>query len=191
MLESAKEIWNIIKGRVITDLNLVGVIVLLWIVDHTNANILPFVSFLPAALQPIAKFIVPMIWWAVCQYCIVLSRTVAITKTASDYQAEIEHIRSVLAQDFTDIHDSPTARTVVTDAAKIVVPAVVAVVDKEIPIAAPVVDAVVHAAEQAAGLDAVGAASNPAGETKEPVHTPPVIVSPVVVEPATVTGTAA
>lgn len=186
MIESFKQIWDIVKGRVITDLNLIGIIVLMWIVSHTNANVLPLVGDLPTAVQPIAKFIVPIIWWGVCQYCIVLSRTQAVLNTSQTYQQEIEHIRSVLAQDYTDIHNSPTAKTIVLDVAKTVIPAAEAVVERELPAAAkPIIEEAVKVAEQAAGLDAVGAASNTAGEA----HTPPVIISPVVVEPATATGT--
>lgn len=184
MLESFNQIWKIIRGRVITDLNVIGVIVLLWIVSHTNGSALPVVNLLPAGLQPVAKLVFPVAWWAICQYCIVLSRTEAVVKTAADYQAEIEHIRAVLAQDYADIHDSPTAKTVIEDVAKVAIPLVEAAVVHELPIAAPIVEAAVHAAEQAAGLDVNGTAPNTAGGE----HVPPVVISPVVVSPGTATG---
>lgn len=184
MLENLKPIWAIIRGRVITDLNVIGVIILMWIVAHINSNTLPVVNMLPAALQPLAKLAFPVAWWAICQYCIVLSRTEAVTKTAAEHQAEIEHIRAELARDYTDFRETPTVKTVAVDVAKTVIPMAEAAVIKEIPIAAPIVEAVVHAAEQAAGLDVQITASNTAGGE----HVPPVVNSPTVVAPGTAAG---
>lgn len=166
MLENIKSVWDIIKGRVITDLNLLGVAVLLWIVAHGHSSVLPLVNMLPVALQPIAGFIAPIVFGVVVQYAIIQTR-----QLHGSTLTEATHIWEVGEADILELLKSPTIKAAVVaalkDADEIGKPLVVGAVAAEAPILVPAVEAVIERVEQAAGI-ATGEAI-PAGEVKAPL----------------------
>lgn len=192
MLEQFPKVWAMIKGRLITDLNTLGAIILFWIISHQNVNILPLVNHLPAPIQMVVTFAFPMIWWAVVQYCIIQSRKEAVSTL------QIEHLSAMFDKYIAELHADHSTKGLEKIAEQVVVseavPAIERIIDKEIPAAAPLVAAVTEVVEQAAGVAPVTAApvteTLPAGEGNVPVHSPPVIISPTVVE-ALATGPAA
>lgn len=184
MLENLKSIWDIIKGRVITDLNLIGVAVLLWIVAHQGASVLPLVALFPAALQPILGFVLPLVFGVVVQYAIIQTRHLSLP----DF-TEATHIATVTEHDIVELLKAPNVQAAIKlaikDADEIGKPLVIGAITAEAPILAPVAEAVIEKVEQAAGL-ATGDAK-PAGEA----HVPPIVTSPTVVEPAAASDAAA
>lgn len=166
MLESFSKIWGIIKGRVITDLNLIGVAVLLWIVAHQGASVLPIVSFFPAALQPILGLILPLGFGIVGQYAIIQTRRLSV----SDH-TEATHIWTVGEADILELLKSATVKAAIVaalkDADAIGKPLVIGAITAEAPALSPIAEAVIERVEQAAGI--ANGAEIPAGEVKTPL----------------------
>lgn len=166
MLENLKAVWSLIKGRVITDLNLVGVAVLLWIVAHGHASVLPIVNLLPTELQSVVGFILPLVFGVVVQYAIVQTRSISPT----DF-TEATHIYTLAEHDLLDLLNAPNVQAAIKlalkDADEIGKPLVIGAITKEVPILTPVAEAIIEKVEEAAGI-ATGEAI-PAGETHTPV----------------------
>lgn len=137
MLEKFPEIWNLIKGRVITDLNLLAVGFLIWMMAHENTASIPVVASLPVILQPIAKILFPVLWGVAIQLLVRLTREDA----ANTAKAQV--IFDNLTQDVGAVIEHPSVKTVSEVLSRDLIPPVEHAIETAIPAAAPVLEKVI------------------------------------------------